>query len=77
MSKPSNDRITYLHIKRAIKIIIPREYVSRERSRRHIASNYLPGLEPMNSDHNVQKHRFSAFKLSSGCHFGKIIFFED
>ena len=55
VSKALNNRITYLHIKRAIKIIIPREYVSRERSRRHIASNYFPGLEPINSDHNVQK----------------------
>ena len=77
VSKALNDRITYLHIKRAIKIIIPREYVSRERSRRHIASNYLPGLEPINSDHNVQKYRFYAFKLSSGYHLGKIIFLED
>ena len=50
VSKALNDRITYLHIKRAINIIIPREYVSRERSRRHIASNYLPGLEPINND---------------------------
>ena len=66
VSKALNDRITYLHIKRAIKIIIPREYVSRERSRRHIASNYLLGLEPINSDHNVQKYHFYDFKLSSG-----------
>ena len=63
VSKALNDRTTYLHIKRAIKIIIPREYVSRERSRRHTASNYLPGLEPINNDHNVQKYRFYAFKL--------------
>ena len=53
VSKALNDRITYLDTKRAIKIIIPREYVSRERSHRHIASNYLPGLEPMKNDHNV------------------------
>ena len=57
MRKALNDRITYLHIKRAINIIIPKEYVSRERSRRHIASNYLPGLESMNSDHSVQKYQ--------------------
>ena len=30
VSKTLNDRITYLHIKRAIKIIIPREYVTSE-----------------------------------------------
>ena len=30
VTKALNDRITYLHIKRAIKIIIPREYVTSE-----------------------------------------------
>ena len=77
MSKALNDRITYLDTKRAIKIIIPREYVSRERSCRHIASNYLPGLEPTKNDHNVQKYRFYAFKLSSGYHLGKMILLKD
>ena len=77
VSKALNDRITYLYIKRTIKIIIPIEYVSRECSRRHIASNYLPGLESIKSDHNVQKYCFYAFKLSSGYHLGKIIFLED
>ena len=76
VSKTLNDRITYLHIKRAIKIIIPRIYVSRERSRQHIASNYLPGLEPMNNDRNVQKYHFYVFKLSSGYHDSKIVFLE-
>ena len=54
VTKALNDRTTYLHIERAIKIIIPRENVLRKRSRRHIASNYLPGLELINSDHKVQ-----------------------
>ena len=76
VSKTLNDRITYLHIKRAINIIIPREYVSRERSRPHIGSNYLPGLELTNSDHNVQKYCFHVFKLSSGYHLGKIFFWK-
>ena len=76
VSKALNDRITYLHIKRAINIIIPREYVSRERSRRHIGSNYLPGLELISSDHNVQKYCFYVFKLSSGYHLGKIFFWK-
>ena len=77
MSKALNDRITYLHIKGAIKIIIPREYVSRERSLRHIASNYLPGLEPINNDHKLQKYYFYTFKLSSSYRLGKITFLED
>ena len=37
-------------------------------SHRHITSNHLPGLEPINSDHNVQKYRFNDFKLSFGYH---------
>ena len=62
---------------RAIKIIIPREYVSRKQSHLQFASNYLPGLEPINNDHNVQKYRLYAFELSCGYHLGKIIFLED
>ena len=36
-------KLTQIHMKRAIKILIPREYVSRERLHRHMAANYLPG----------------------------------
>ena len=58
VSKALNDRITYLHMKRVIKIIIPREYASREHSLQHIELDYLLGLEPINNDHNVQKYHF-------------------
>ena len=66
-----------IHIKRAIKILLPREYVSRERSRRHIAANYLPGFQPLQKDHDVQKYRFFLIKLLSGIHIAKLVFLED
>ena len=67
---------TFLHVRKAIKILLPREYVSRERSRRHIAANYLPGLQPIDVTHNVHKYRFYILKLSSGYFVGKICFLE-
>ena len=42
---------------------MPRK-VSGEHSRQYFISNYLPVLEPINSDHNVQKYCFYVFKLS-------------
>ena len=77
VSKIINDKLTLIHVKRAIKIILPREYVSRERSRRHIAANYLPGLSPIDKNHDVHKYSFYLFKLSTGYHLGKICFLEE
>ena len=34
-------------------------------------------VEPIKNDHNVQKYRFYAFKLSSDSHLSKIVFLED
>ena len=39
-------KLTQIHMKRAIKILLPREYVSRERLHRHMAANYLSGHMP-------------------------------
>ena len=46
--------ISYIHIKQAIKLLLPREYISRCRQRRHWASKYLPGKDPINPKHNIQ-----------------------
>ena len=74
VSKKSGNEMKNMHIKRALKLIMPREYVSRERSRRHIAANYLPGLQPIDKEHDIHKFRFVILKLSSGFWVGKIIF---
>jgi len=42
-----------IHIKRAIKILLPCEKISRSRQKRHLASKYLPGKEPLNPSHDM------------------------
>ena len=69
--------LTQIHIKRAIKILLPREYFSRERFYRHIATNFLPGLMPITKNHNAQKYCFSIVHLSSEPQVIKFILLED
>ena len=52
-TKEENGTLMRYHIKKILKSIIPREYVSRERSKRHIASVYLPGMEPVPQNHDI------------------------
>lgn len=73
VNKALNDRIISLYIKRAITSIIPRETALKEHSHCHIVSNYLPGLEPINKDHNEQKYCFYAFELAPGYHLAKMV----
>ena len=70
-------QLTQIQIQRAIKILLPREYVSREHSHRHIAANYLPGLMRIAKNHNVQKYLFFIVQLSTGPQVVKLIFLED
>ena len=37
ISKCVNGWLTYMHVKQAIKILLPREYISRSRQKRHRA----------------------------------------
>ncbi len=46
-----------IHINRALKLILPREYISKERSKRHWVSKHLPLMNPIASDHNVIRFR--------------------
>ena len=65
-------------MKKAIKILLAREYVSRERLHRHMAANYLPGHMPnaYAKNHNVQKYCFFIVQLSTGPQVMKLIFLE-
>ena len=56
VSRYSNGSLSYLHIKQALKLLLPREYISRTRQRRHWASRYLPGKEPVNQKHDIFKY---------------------
>jgi hypothetical protein len=55
-----------VHINKAFSYLIPREYMSRERSKRHIAAVYLPGEEPIAEGHDVV--RFQHFAVKSHIH---------
>ena len=52
----SNGSLSYLHIKQALKLLLPREYISRSHQRRHWASRYLPGKEPVNQKYDIFKY---------------------
>ena len=56
ISKYADGNMTSIHVTQAIKILLPREYVSRCRQKRHWASKYLPGKEPLNPKHDVFKY---------------------
>jgi hypothetical protein len=63
LSKVVNGKTTYIHIKQAIKLLLPREYISRCRQKRHWAAKYLPGKEPLNPKHDVVKYCNVALKV--------------
>ena len=53
VSKMENGKLSYIHISQAIKILLPREYIARCRQKRHWASKFLPGKEPLNPEHDI------------------------
>jgi len=46
----------YIHVKQAIKILLPREYILQCRQERHWASTYLLGKKPLNPKHDIYKY---------------------
>ena len=52
-----------MHVKQAIKILLPREYISHSHQKRHWASKYLPGKEPLNPKHDIFKYCDVALKI--------------
>ena len=56
ISKRVNGKLTYIHVTQAIKILLQGEYVSRCRQKRHWASKFLPGKEPLNPTHDIYKY---------------------
>ena len=63
ISKIVGSRTTYIHIKQALKLILPREYIARCRQKRHWAAKYLPGKAPIDPKHDIVK--FSSVALKS------------
>ena len=51
--KMENGKLSYIHIGQAIKIFLPREYIAICRQKRHWASKFLPGKEPLNPENDI------------------------
>ena len=64
VSSCTNGSLTYENIKQALKLLLPREYISRCRQRRHWASKYLPGKEPVDPKHDIFKYCGIALKVT-------------
>ena len=47
ISKVEEGRLNYIHISQAIWLLLPRECIARCHQKRHWASKYLPGKEPL------------------------------
>ena len=62
ITKIVGNKTTYIHIKQALKLILPREYIARCRQKRHWASKYLPGRAPIDPKHDIVKFSNVALK---------------
>ena len=63
ISKIVGNKTTYIHIKQALKLILPIEYIARCRQKRHWAAKNLPGRAPIDPKHDIVK--FSNVVLKS------------
>lgn len=63
ISKTVSSRTTYVHIKQALKLILPREHIARCHQKQHWATKYLPGKVPVDPKHDIVK--FSSVALKS------------
>jgi hypothetical protein len=58
-----------IHLQRALHLMQPRvEKPSKDRSRRYIAANFLPGFRPVDGEHDLVRFRVYAFKDNRGLH---------
>ena len=62
ISKLVGNRTTYIHIKQALKLILPREYIARCRQKQHWAAKYLSGRAPGDPKHDIVKFGNVALK---------------
>ena len=53
ISKVESGQLNYIHISQALKLLLPREYIARCRQKRHWASKFLPGKEPLHPEHDI------------------------
>lgn len=63
ITKLESDEMKSTHIKKALKLLLPREWISRNRGQRHIASKHLPSHAPVEPEHDVYKFCDAAVKV--------------
>ena len=63
ITKLENGEMKSIHIKKALKLLLPREWISRNRGQRHIASKHLPDHAPVEPEHDVHKFCDVAVKV--------------
>lgn len=67
-----------MHVNRALKIILgSREYISRDRSKRHWSANYLPDFQPLDPKHDVIKFQDIAIRSTDGFEILNILTIEE
>ena len=66
ITRMEKGHVSQIHVSRAIKMLLPREFISRNRSQRHLASVYLPGKSPFDPEHDILKFADVAIKTNKG-----------
>ena len=81
ISRIEKGHVSSMHVSRTIKMLLPREFISLNRSQRHIASVYLPGKSPLDPDHDILKFSDVAIKAIKGkkkyFELGRIIYLQE
>lgn len=63
ITKLESGEMKSTHIKKALKLLLPREWISHNRGQRHIASKHLPSHAPVEPEHDVYKFCDAAVKV--------------
>ena len=53
MSKLEREKLSKIRIKKALKLLVPPEFISRNRSQRHFSAKYLPGHQAVDFTHDI------------------------
>lgn len=63
ITKLDNGDMKFIHVKNALKLLLPREWISRNRGQRHIAAKHLPDHAPIEPGNDVYRFCDVAVKV--------------
>ena len=52
-SKLEGEKLSKIHITKALKLLVPCEFISRNRSQRHLSTKYLPGHQAVDPTYDI------------------------